>query len=394
MIAGLRLAALALAALALSAFSIKVLPVPFIWVGLTWTCAFVVSALLLPRPWSKSRTRFFLLFNAGAVSALLTGAEAYLLLNEEPPSVRYSEGYYTEDAVLGTSPSKGHEGHATRSAHGKQIYDVTYTIDSNGLRIAPPVNAGPAGCILFFGDSFTFGEGIKDTETLPYQVGIESGGRYRTYNFGFHGYGPHHMLAAIEHGLVGHDVECRPDVAIYSALADHALRVAGKVSYGQHGPRYQLTSDGGVRAAGRFDDDEPPPWSWPARIRSKLNKSALFRLVTDRHPAPTDQDTDLVLAIVQRSRDLLYAEYPGIRFHVILWRVEPGEQAIYEGLERGFAKLNLPFHRVEDILPGYTLGAKSLQYVLGPDDLHPNALANRLLANYVLMNIAGRTDTQ
>jgi hypothetical protein len=388
---GLRLAVVAVTALAFSAFSIKALPVPFVWVGITWACAFVVAALLLPRPWSRYRAWFFLFFNAAAVALLFTAGEVYLLLNERPP-VRYSDQYFLEDGVLGTVPVKGHQVRASRSHHGRQLYDVTYTIDADGLRVAPPVNAATTGCILFFGDSFTFGEGLEDTQTLPYEVGIQSRGRYQTYNFGFHGYGPHQMLAEIEHGLVSHAVKCRPDVAIYGALADHAFRAAGKVAYGLHGPRYQLTSDGGVRATGRFDDDQPPAASRLARIRSHLRKSALFRLLADRVQPVTPQETDLVFAIVKRSKDLLSAIYPGIRFHVILWRVMPEEQAVYEEMERGFAKLNLPIHRVEDILPGYTLGAKSLPYVIDAEELHPNAHANRVLADYVLTHIAEHSD--
>ena len=64
------------------------------------------------------------------------------------------------------------------------LHNVTYTTESNGLRVAPPWRKNDlAGTVLFFGCSFTFGEGLNDSETLPYQVGIQSGGRYRTLNF-------------------------------------------------------------------------------------------------------------------------------------------------------------------------------------------------------------------
>jgi hypothetical protein len=160
------------------------------------------------------------------------------------------------------------------------------------------------------------------------------------------------------------------------------------VAYGQHGPRYQLTADGGVRATGRFDDDQASAPSTAARIGSHLRKSAIFRVLTDRVQPVTPREIDLVFAIVKRSKELLSAMYPGIRFHVILWRVMPEEQAVYEDMERGFAKMNLPLHRVEDILPGYTLGPNSLPYVLDAQELHPNAHANRMLADYVLTHIA------
>jgi hypothetical protein len=73
------------------------------------------------------------------------------------------------------------------------IYDVTYTIDADGLRIAAGLDENPHDnrCMLFFGCSFTFGEGVDDHEAMPYVAGTLA--NLRAYNFGFPGYGPHQM---------------------------------------------------------------------------------------------------------------------------------------------------------------------------------------------------------
>ena len=77
-----------------------------------------------------------------------------------------------------------------------------YTIGPNGLRVSPPYEeVADVPCALFFGGSFTFGTGVEDDEALPYVAGILSEGKYRVYNFGYRGYGPHQMLAALESGL-------------------------------------------------------------------------------------------------------------------------------------------------------------------------------------------------
>lgn len=331
------------------------------------------------RPWPPAPV--FFLLNAGVLAVAFAAIEAYLAGHEdEPPS--YSNGYQVRDDVLGSVPLKGIQAHSTKSERGVRLYDVTYTIDSKGLRVAPPVRVnggGTPGCILFFGDSFTFGEGLQDSETLPYQVGIRSGAR--TFNFGFHGYGPHQMLAAIEKGLVRQLVDCRPDYAIYQAISHHVARVAGKVFFGQHAPRYRLGSDGSVYFDGHFDDEKKVSSWLDEELNWHLGKSSIYRILGKREGRVSEGDVRLLLAIVRRSRNLLAAEYPGIKFHVILWQVRGEDRAIYGDLRDGFRQMNIPVHLVEDILPGYAVDSPT--YVLSIRDKHPNALANRILADYV-----------
>lgn len=378
---------LTFAALALSALSLKALPMPFVWIGLTWALALFGGIVYLRRPWP--RALLFLFLNASITAVMFTATEAYLsVLEIEAPS--YSDGYRVRDDVLGTAPVRGVQAHSTKTERGVRLYDVTYTIDVKGLRAAPPVKNGESpSCILFFGCSFTFGEGLQDTETLPFQVGIHSGGQYRTFNFGFHGYGPHQMLAAIEHGLVRRVVDCRPEYAIYQALPHHVVRVAGKVFFGQHAPRYKIGSDGIVRLTGHFDDGKKVSSPLEKEVRWHLGKSTIYRFLErfleNQNEHVSRDDIRLLLAIVRRSKDLISAEYPGIKFHVILWQNWQEEAVIYRELQDGFRQMNIPIHLVEDILPGYTVD--SPKYVLSTIDKHPNVLANRILAQYVLSKI-------
>ena len=79
---------------------------------------------------------------------------------------------------------------------GETLYAVVYSVDKRGLRVEPPLAPGHGDrCVLFFGCSYTFGEGVNDAETLPYRTGVLAEGRLRMINFGLHGYGPHQMLA-------------------------------------------------------------------------------------------------------------------------------------------------------------------------------------------------------
>ncbi len=387
-------ASISFSAIAVSLLILKAAPVPFFWVLLLWDAILFAAIFRVERAWPRA-----ILFNLGFVAILLAAAEAYFHLNEFPPQV-VTNGFSVPDDVLGWAPTKGMQAHAVEfmpSFHGPErtIYDVKYTIDSNGLRVAPPWRKDAlAGSVLFFGDSFTFGYGLNDNETLPYQVGVQSAGRYRTFNFAFNGYSPAQMLALIEHGMVRRVVDdTSPSHAYYTAIPDHVWRVAGLTAL-THQPRYVLDADGTVQAAGFFRDPKPLALrlGLGRRVADQLEKSAILRRLEHPglflsfdvvEPMITEDDMRLYLAVVSRSRELLSAQYPGIEFRIILW---PGrntaERSTNEILRDGFRRMGIAVDLVEDILPGYT--TDDAPFVLSSLDPHPNALANRLLARHVL----------
>jgi hypothetical protein len=123
------------------------------------------------------------------------------------------------------------------------------------------------------------------------------------------------------------------------------------------------------------------------RVQGQLDKSAMWRMLSTGDSRITDDDIRLYFAVVRRSQELLTAQYPGIQFHVILWPNQhvAQQRATYEKLRDGFRQMGIPLDLVEDILPGYN--TDRAPYILGPSDHHPNALADRLLSQYILSKI-------
>ena len=87
----------------------------------------------------------------------------------------YSQPLRANGGPLGYAPYPNRVVEAWKIVGSDRIYDVTYTIDSHGLRKTPGITASAAArsAFLFFGGSFTFGEGLNDDETLPYQFAKE-----------------------------------------------------------------------------------------------------------------------------------------------------------------------------------------------------------------------------
>ncbi|MGE5444432.1 MAG: hypothetical protein ACM3SR_07500, partial [Ignavibacteriales bacterium] len=342
---------------------------------------------------SSSPSLKALWLNLAAIVIALTLFEGYRWLKSGDYYIteRFSNDWHRiPNDFLGYVPGKGIKINTSKYYKDELIYDVTYTIDENGLRIGPPYNeSNLAGCVLFFGDSFTFGSGLNDNETLPYQVGIKSHGKYRIYNFAFNGYGPHQMLSALEHKLVEHIVSCSgPKFAIYQAIPDHIRRSVGLSFWDYHGPKYILGKNGEVMFAGNFDDGK----IIPQIIIKDLNKSLIYRdVIGNRRFIGRDKDIDLFVAIVYASKRRFEKLYPGGKFHVIFWenrfikyekpyKILEWLRALKYLKDRGVA-----VHLTSEIFPDYQLSGD--KYKLSHYDGHPNALANQIIAEYVIDNI-------
>ena len=384
------LLSLSFSVVAASMLILKFAPAPFFWLGLVVATTLFLAIFLVHRLWLRA-----ILFNLVILVILGAAGEAYLILHEYTPPT-YLTPLIIPDDVLGWAPIKSHQAHAVKPRpagllHGPEgvLFDVTYTIDANGLRVAPPYRKNDlAGTALFFGCSFIFGDGLKDDETLPYQVGAQSGGRYRIFNFGFQGYSPAQMLTALEHDIVRRVVDTTPQYAFYVAIPNHLWRLAGKVGWADHTPRYVFDNEGRVRQEGHFENREElglrlglgsNPW-----LSRQLKKSATWRILSMRDAPINDDDIRLYFGVIRRAQELLTAQYPNIQFRVILYPAMIGEpdRPTYEKLRDGFRQRGIPLDVVEDILPGYKTDRS--QYVLNSQDAHPSALANRLLSKYIL----------
>ncbi|MGH6919018.1 MAG: hypothetical protein ACREJ0_15095, partial [Geminicoccaceae bacterium] len=265
------------------------------------------------------------------------------------------------------------------------------TIGPNGLRESSPStndHGSPSKCILFFGDSFTFGQGLADHQTLPFLVQEQSMQRYRTYNFGVNGYGAHQMLAALQHGVVADTVQCdRAQVShvIYQGITDHPRRSTGNVRWKTRGPRYVLTQDGSVILDGRLEDNHGDS-SVIQLIVAQMYKSMIYRSVVEGKfiRKYSRDELELYFAIVSETRRTALADYPNAEFHVLWWdEADVDNKAVSDGLrQRGIA-----VHLMSDILPNYRADELNETYRIHERDPHPNALANELIAQYVVEEI-------
>ena len=207
---------------------------PFVYVCLLWffVCLFGTA---------KSKHGLLRLSSLCAGSAVLTFGVMEAYLAGWFPGQRHRRlhiagamqhgGFYQSLPILGYGPKKGIQVSASAYYGDLLLYDVIYTIDRNGLRVGPTSSeSARVPSVLFLGGSFTFGSGVNDNETMPYVFEEKSQGRFKAFNFGFIGYGPHQMLAILENKLEMDIVrDNAPVFGVYQAIPDHVAEYFSKL---------------------------------------------------------------------------------------------------------------------------------------------------------------------
>ena len=370
--------------------ALKWFPVPYLWIFLTWASVFLCALRLVPRARAVWTGLVILCCVFAGLESFfwISGIWIYKDIKAE------GTFRWATDNVLGFVAPKGVAETESKSYRGKKLYDVVYTMDANGLRVSSPPSQDTRAdrpCVLFFGNAYTFGWGLNDQETLPYRVAVRSGGKYRVYNLGFLTHGPQQMLAALDHNLVGKEVECAPRgirYVIYSATPDDVRRAAGLRDIDHHhGPRYVLGADGNVSYHGQFGEDD----TMAEKIKSQLAKSFFYRRLVGGdaiyYRRYNNKDIALYLAIVDSARKHVKELYPKSEFHVLLWENDAMDKdgTLAKQMLKGLRDEGIIVHRIDDILPGSAKG--KAEYFLGGWDLHPNAMADDRIAEYVVHNI-------
>ncbi|MBI2423257.1 MAG: hypothetical protein HYV27_10540 [Candidatus Hydrogenedentes bacterium] len=227
------------------------------------------------------------------------------------------------------SPLLGYEGPPGVVLHGRctvrdeLIYDVHYTFDEAGRRRTPFDAARAQEAWLFFGCSFTYGEGVEDDETLPACI-ARANPEWAVYNYALGGYGPGQMLARLEEMNWKKDVPQPLAGAVYVYTPFQVRRASGSMSivsnWGRHFPCYELQEDNTVRRIGSFES----AWPWRASVYGFLSKEeAVRRFHLDWPLVSTARDFQLTAGIIHQAARRLQEDAPGVPFYVVLYPHNP-----------------------------------------------------------------------
>lgn len=313
-----------------------------------------------------------------AIFVCFTMAELFFLFQsstDEEFSGTFTTTYYGEDLELGYGPNPG-KYTVKKTFEGQLVYDQTYAISPERLRSIPEMDLGWSCAAAFFGGSVTFGEGVGDRETMPYFFVQASKGKFAGYNFGFHGYGPHHMLRMLEIDRFQQVVNRPLDIVIYQGIEAHVDRAIGKATWDLYGPSYKMEEHETLKFVGPF---RGPLFN---TMDTWLKGSALYLYIRNaiiRANSLSPSSVGLYVEILKKARNLVEETY-GAKFVVLFWDKGSGNALaplIMEKLREN------QFHiiPISQIIPDIQSHPK--KYVLSPHDPHPNALSHQIIGTYV-----------
>jgi hypothetical protein len=312
----------------------------------------------------------------------LSMIEATAAIKEFEASPVVTNVWSVGQPIIGWGAPRAGRFHAEKTdpKSGVPIYGVDYTFDSNLLRETFSVETGPT--IAFFGDSFTFGMGLNDAETLPQVFADLLGRKQRVLNLGFPGYGPQQFLAEMQAGRFDGVIGAQPRLFIFlTAAALHVERTACKPFWMRHGPRYAL--DNGQVALKGACYEGLSLW-----VREWLGNTASYRLFIEPYlQKATHEDVELYIRILLAAVSLAKEKYgvatliPYIPAGGYLKGTGFSDDEIVQRLRDGGAI-------VMDVSLATEDAAGAIISIKG--DGHPTPLANRLRASIIKNYIENR----
>lgn len=180
---------------------------------------------------------------------------------------------------------------------GEVVFEAKYCFDEYGRRATVHTSEQSTRTAIFFGDSMTFGEGLNDDETFPYYF-EKFNKDYCSYNYGFLGHGPSHMLLHLQSKEFKQQFQDKQGKVFY-LYRDDAIKVSvGQAPWGEGFPKFILNG-GTLEYQGKFETDnhQPQEMYLPSEY--------------------TDNDYRLTLSVFKQCKEQVNKVSKDLTFHIV-----------------------------------------------------------------------------
>lgn len=198
------------------------------------------------------RRKFFsniLMTAASVLTTLLIVEFVYRTFIKKPNATDKIQPFnlYAPDSLLGYKNSQPTVYKIVNSfPGGDTVYNTSYTILNDTFNSGIHFNFrkgyksnNNSKDVVFMGCSLTFGQGLADTQSLPYRYGLAAD--VSTVNMACIGYGVHQVYQLFN--LKFSHLDNHNRTFIYPFFYDHILRANGIYSWNRNGPFFDIAND-------------------------------------------------------------------------------------------------------------------------------------------------------
>jgi hypothetical protein len=314
----------------------------------------------------------------GVLELIFFGLNQYRGRNSHA-SLRYSRKFMQPDAQLGYKPIPGAQVQVTKELNGHLVYETSYAFDAWSRRItpvAPPRQRQKF--IAFFGCSLTFGEGVRQDQTMPFYAG-QLAPDYTPYNYGFSGYGPQQMLAKLQEDGMERELPEGSGVLVYTFFGAHIKRAIGSMQvfneWSYNMPYYTLNSQNELVRIGSLTTGRPLLALF-YRVVGNLQFSKYFQV--DLPPRITEGHIRLTARIIEESCLACKRRFPDSVFCLVIYPGAHNLAGVIPELRQAGVKV-LDYASLWD---GRNLAGYEIEH-----DGHPTGLSHRELAGQIVKDL-------
>ncbi len=359
-----------------------------VWLAPVWALAvdavLALSGVVLfrgPR-WRTGSLLLASFFASFAIAEAFFHVLAEPALNRNMTKIDTPSHWNVSDDVVGYRPEPGVSVDVVGKFHDEVIYHKTYTIEPSGARLTPgSATSGPT--YLFIGDSYIFGEGLNDNETLPSQFAQHLAAPAHVVNLGVLGYSPAHLVRAIETGLYDKYIVGKVAAVITWSTPLQMPRVIGDGGWLGNSPRFVLDQAGKLHHTGTFDGHR---WRDPAAGAWFLARTYLASAARAAEADVEREQADLYVALVARLQQLVRERYKAPLVLVYDWPEKDIEGQLdvrFVPIFKRIRTLDTPMVPVRRII-GHS---EEWHNFFIAHDGHPNARLDALVAQDVLKEL-------
>jgi hypothetical protein len=279
--------------------------------------------------------------------------------------------------------------------NGDTVYNTSYTILDDTSRSGVHFNFRRGYKsnnnnkeVVFLGCSLTFGQGLDDTQSLPYRYGAAAD--ISTVNMACIGYGIHQVYQLFNDKFSHLNNHNR--TFIYPFFYDHILRANGIYGWNNAGPYFEVQHDTLVNLGPlyRFKHLKGDDWSHYASLFGsfKVIKDNVHQ-VAYRAAAKNLSDMDYQRCFIMLQEMAKKINNSGGRFIIVNWA---GYNWFYKPVsDISKTKIDQQFNILSksgvQVIPVASIIDMKDQKNFIPADGHPSAFANQTIANWLAKHL-------